>query len=328
MKSNFGLKLEPKKTTETSEEKDFEDMLIKAGAAGSYMVFQGFLEDQKPKHMKVIDELAREKLYPQWLSNFGKNFWRFKDAKKLEELKIDRFRKRAIIIGGGPSLEKNKHLLSEARDYDIFCCDRSLSRIPIIADFGVSVDAHPTVAEYYKHGNFKKSILPATCDPSTHFLQNDYNYYYIPSIDQQTDKIMQLMAGLPIIVSQGNANGVCCALAEYLGYEELVLLGFDFGYEVTDRGITRETEDQTEDYGYWYDKFKESGASEETIKKAYTEIEHPIFKTKSMSDILFDAYRMAFYNWVKQTKCKIINASEGGTVWHDKIECKKFADVL
>ena len=326
MKSNFGLEIKPRKTTEKDSEAEFEQMLIDAGCLGSYMTFVGFLDNEKPKHMKIIDELAREKLYPQWLSNFGKNFWRFKDAPKLEELKEERFRKRAIIIGGGPSLERNKNLLSKAEDYDIFCCDRSLERINIEADYGVSVDAHPTVANYYKNNNYKHAILPATCDPST--VPDKYNFYYIPSIDQQTDKIMQLMTGLPIIISQGNANGVCCALAEWLGYEELVLLGYDLAYEVTEKGVTEETEDQTEDWKFWLDRFKASGASEETIKRAYTQGEHPIFKTKYLSDIVFDAYRMAFYNWVKQTKCKIINASEGGSVFHEKIECRKFEEII
>lgn len=325
-KSNFGVSIKEKEKQSVNEQKEFEEMIKKSGCKGSYMLFENFIEGETPNYIKIINENAKAELIPKWIQNFAQNFGRFKDARRLEDLKVSRINNRAILIGGGPSLEKNKHLLSKVKDADIFCCDRSLERINIQADFGVSVDAHPTVANYFKNDNYKAAILPATCDPTT--LPDKYNYYYIPSIDIQTDKIMQLMTGLQVLISQGNVNGVTCALTEYLGYEELILIGYDLGYEITEKGVTRETEDQTEDFGFWYDRFKATGASEETIKKAYTQGEHPIYKTQYLSDVMFDAYRMGFYSFLSKTKCRVINASEGGSLFHSKMECKRLEEII
>ena len=71
-----------------------------------------------------------------------------------------------------------------------------------------------------------------------------------------------------------------------------------------------------------------TGASDETIQKAYTTIEHPYFKTKCLSDIVFTAYRTAFYSWLDKTKCKVTNATEGGALIHNKLEYKRLEEIL
>lgn len=345
-KSNFGVSIEEKEKQSVDEESEFEQMLIKAGCRGSYMCFTNFIN--APKHLKVIDETARNEMYDKWITNFSHNYLRmltnargavetdvFVIPRSINELsKNNPYKqsetKKAIIVSAGPSLQKNKHLLPKAEGYDIFCVDRAFHRLLDIGfrpHYVVTVDADDLVATYYKGiDHTSKSILPATC--SRKLKPESGRYWYIPSIDSITDRVLQIMTNLPIIHTQGNVAGTTCGICEYLGYEEIVLVGADWAYELTDKGITRVIDDQTEDYGFWMKKFVESGASKETIEKAYTTIEHPIFGTKCVSDIMFDAYRHSFYQWVSRTKCKIINATEGGSIFGNKIECKTLEKVL
>ena len=77
----------------------------------------------------------------------------------------------------------------------------------------------------------------------------------------------------------------------------------------------------------WYNKLKATGASEELVMKAHKTIEHPVWKTKYISDPLFDIYRKGFYKWLESTNVKVINATQGGTVFHDKLEYKSLSEI-
>lgn len=320
MKSNFGLKLEPKKTTERDLESEFEQMLIKSGAKGSYMCFQGFLQDEIPKHLRVIDQNAKEELLPKWLKNFNDNIPRIYAG--LDDLKQHLVEAEScIVVGAGPSLDKNIFELTKAK-IPIFATDRSYPKLlsnGIIPDYIVTVDADEKIQQYYPHlSNIlqPKAILSCTCSPN---LKPDLPIvrWYIPSIDAQTDKTLELMTGLPIIESGGNVGTTSCRIAEYLGYSEIILVGMDFAYN---DGTPYEQMD-------WYNKLKEAGG-EEMAKKAHKIIEHKAWGTKCVSDPLFDSYRLAFYQFLSKTKCKVISAVEGGSIEHNKLECKKLEECL
>ena len=334
MKSNFGKEIRPTKTGITDKEHEFEQMLIKAGAKGSYLVFANFFESDIPKHLRAIDRNAKETLLPVWLKNFRVNLERRLASINWQTTVDDR---RALIVGAGPSLKKQYGILQRGaripNDVDVFCADRAFNTLRDLmcsTKYIVTVDADDKVADYYEQPAsempYPISLLPVTCSPKVQ--PQGQKRWYIPSIDEQTDKIMQLMTGLPVITSGGNVNSACCAIAEYLGYKELILVGFDFAYELTEKGITTQTGDQTEDYEYWFNAFKSTGASDETIQKAYTTIEHPHFKTRCLSDIVFTAYRTAFYSWLDKTKCKVTNATEGGALIHNKLEYKRLEEIL
>lgn len=293
-------------------------MLIKSGAKGSYMVFTDFMKDDIPKHLRVIDQNAKEELLPKWLKNFHDNMPRIHMG--INELKIPNT-ERCIIIGAGPSLDKNIFELTKAK-IPIFATDRSYPKLlsnGIIPDYVVTVDADEKIQQYYPHlSNIlqPKAILSATCSPN---LKPDLPIirWYIPSIDTQIDKILELMMGLPIIESGGNVGTTSCRIAEYLGYKEIILVGMDLAYN---EGTPYEQMD-------WYNKLKEAGG-EEMAKKAHRVIEHKAWGTKCISDPLFDSYRLAFYQFLSKTKCKVISAVEGGSIEHTRLEYKRLEECL
>lgn len=296
MKANFPLATTAFGDTvgimKTDEEREFEDMLVKAKAKGSFMCFTDFINNP-------IDKMAREELYDKWLTNCGDNLTDFHQIPPHDV-------KKAIIIGGSP-----EDIPQLPRGYTIFCVDRTAQRLDFDPDYVVSVDASPLIIPYYKNKRCRnRSLLPLCIDRGV----LDYtrvNYWYMPSIDKITDHIIHKLTGLPIIQSYGNVTGAACSLAEYMGAKEIVLVGVTFGWP---EGTPYEKMD-------WYNKFKDTGASEGLIMKAHKKITHPVWKTTYISDPLFDLYRSGFYKWLESTTVKVINATGGGTLYHDKLEC-------
>ena len=207
MKSNFGKEIRPTKTGITDNEHEFEQMLIKAGAKGSYLVFANFFESDIPKHLRAIDRNAKETLLPVWLKNFRVNLERRLASINWQTTVDDR---RALIVGAGPSLKKQYGILQRGaripNDMDVFCADRAFNTLRDLmcsTKYIVTVDADDKVADYYEQPAsempYPISLLPVTCSPKVQ--PQGQKRWYIPSIDEQTDKIMQLMTELPVISS-------------------------------------------------------------------------------------------------------------------------------
>ena len=96
MKTNFGVTTIDKEADEYSD-KDFEQMLVKAKAKGSFMVFTDFINNP-------IDQMVKEELYDEWLMNCNINLnnQATDDGLGLYGIQYTKPITKAVIVGGSP----------------------------------------------------------------------------------------------------------------------------------------------------------------------------------------------------------------------------------
>lgn len=258
----------------------------------------------------------------------------------------------AIVIGRGPSVFKHKHLdlLAEAiqsRKYLGKICASDGMLIDclqknIIPDLTVSVDGAPIIKKWFnhplvkEHGSELNVVLPVTIHNSVYQICVENRckvHWYLPLFDsiECNESFTRIMRGLTrtakypdgLVMSQagGNAGAFAWIMAvDLLKRSPVALIGIDFGYP---EGTNLETT-----------PYFSNVTNTSQIDDLYKDIYHPYFKTYARIDMVFSHYRKAFLDMQKQTPIwyhqagGTINATEGGTLFGERITCMNFADFL
>ena len=61
---------------------------------------------------------------------------------------------------------------------------------------------------------------------------------------------------------------------------------------------------------------------------SFKTIEHPVFKTRQILDPVYQLFRSEFLDIAKTKPCITVNCTEGGSLFGQGIESKKFEDYL
>lgn len=298
-----------------------------------------------------------------WLQSFAKNLpkiWEGESIRKLNvfnntnSMQTHKPTESAIIIGGGPSVkEKNQldTLFKSKYNETIVCTDRML--IPMLKKgitpdrfshfYVLTIDGDEEQEQFYddpiikEHNQNIDVILASTCSPKVveKCEKNDLKVYWChPLIDDfrkndSISKIMNIMSksnknpkGLPGIQTGGNVGTSCWVFSWAIrGCSPTALIGINLGF-LGDTPI--------ENTPHYHELLEESNNDKEMVKKYYKTLYNPDSNCKVIVDPIFDCYREGFCDLVIRTPkwVRTINATEGGSLFGERIESMKFADFL
>ena len=188
-----------------------------------------------------------------WLQNIRANhdlILRNKDIKPLRDV----FKNvPGIVIGAGPSLDKQLGLLSEhAREYPLFCTDRAFKKIHsagIVPHFTVIADWQDVVADFFTGLPTKETILLSSIKASPKVLQLPWKrvlFFLVMDSDKNFEQAEVNMTenrvmGIPGSIICGNTSYL---LARWAGCNPITFIGCDMcmaepnpgemNYEATD----------------------------------------------------------------------------------------------
>ena len=299
-----------------------------------------------------------------WMYNFARNIPDILDGNSVRLLNVfrngsksrknHRPNQSAIVIGAGPTIYEKKHLEILANsNYQgvIACTDRMLAtclkngitpkKFPKF--FVLSMDPYEITIKYYDDEIIKKhskkiSIVMSTCTiHETVEICKNYGFnifWYHPLIDdfrklESINKIMNMMSksdknpdGFPGLQTGGNCGCFSWIFSwAILGCSPIGLIGLNLGVD-GDTPI-----EKTQHYSQVLNHFNNDKSK---VSKRYRKVFNKELGTESLLDPVFDFYREAFLDLVVRTPkwARTINATEGGSLFGQRIENMKFTDFL
>lgn len=224
--SENGYKLDPVIVANLGYEVIFRDQIDEVKTISQRIVVGKALNDNIA--MYVSDT---------WTKNIARSQKYYYDSYPLSSLFGGIFNdKPAIIVGGGPSLDKNVHLLKEVEGkYIIFSTHTAFKRLMkenIRPDFVMAVDGvQPLLDEYKENGFYVPYITCGVCNyevlkyakSEVFFTENATNGFTI-AINKKLNK------EIPLIDTCGTVTGLMLSLAVRTGCSPVIMIGQDLAY--------------------------------------------------------------------------------------------------
>ena len=315
---------------------------------------------------EVMKRLHNES-YSEWVKNFAINLPKIWDESSAHELvpKDKNFHlenNSAIVIGRGPSLKLHNHLEILAKsNYKgaIVCTDGALETVlknGITPDkfpkfYVITIDPYKYAKIFYDNQTVKKfgskinGIFSTIVDPDVvdsarksnmkiHWVHSLFDYHLGEKSFNQISATMvrakNHLNGLPAIQTGGNAGTSAWFVSwRILKYSSVILIGIDHGWDENDSKEKIISHGRSEDYLKNKGKLK-IDMNEEKIDKLFKKIHNPEFDSTCIVDPLFQFYRNALMEFVVRSPSWVttINATEGGSIFGERITCLKFIDCL
>jgi len=313
-----------------------------------------------------IEEVMKKKQYEnfnKWVTNFSlnlPNIWNEKSAKILNPITNNNFEERdnsAIVIGRGPSINKFEHLKLLAKSNyqgNIICCDGKLAdtlNAGVTPDkfpkfYVVTIDPYPGIRKHYDHeiiksyGSKIKGMFTILTDPEVvekarqtgiqiHWLHSLFDYNEgIKSFNNLSALMIRAKNNehkLPAIQTGGNVGTAAWFTAwQILKCSTVALIGINHGWEESDSWETIIYHNNKEEISEGVDK------NSKVFQKLYKKIYNPDFKCNCILDPLFQFYSEALKEFIERSPKEIttINATEGGSIFGNRIKSMKFSDFL
>lgn len=219
-----------------------------------------------------------------------------------------------VVIGAGPSLEKNVGLLRENHQrYGLFCCDRAFKRVVentgVIPPITVVTDMSPAVAGFFSGADTSKTILVAPTYVAKEVLALKWRekiFYNVEDFDKGYESAAANLSGKRITVIPGGVivGNMAFLVAKIAGCNPITFIGSDLSMtepsknpgEVT---YSHEDEDGNKVYSLagflagfeWINKFlrfdKDAAAG---ILKVYNSTEGGIMYSNEIKGIPFKEF--------------------------------------
>jgi hypothetical protein len=313
-----------------------------------------------------IEDVMKKKQYENfntWVTNFSlnlPNIWNEKSAKILNPTTNTNFEKEdnsAIVIGRGPSINKFEHLKLLAKSNyqgNIICCDGKLAdalNAGVTPDkfpkfYVVTIDPYPGIRKHYDHeiiksyGSKIKGMFTILTDPEVvekarqtgiqiHWLHSLFDYNEgIKSFNNLSALMIRAKNNehrLPAIQTGGNVGTAAWFTAwQILKCSTVALIGINHGWEESDSWETIIYHNNKEEISEGVDK------DSKVFQKLYKKIYNPDFKCNCILDPLFQFYSEALKEFIERSPKEVttINATEGGSIFGNRIKSMKFSDFL
>jgi len=298
-----------------------------------------------------------------WLQNFARNLSYILKGKSIKDLsvfqnaplKIDFTpHGKAIVIGKGPSVKEKNHLeiLSSSSYKDsIICTDimlidalsKGITPDKFSEYYVVTVDGDPKQVEFYdnplvqKYSDKIKVILSTCTSPEVIQVCNKFGldvFWFNPLMDDfrnegSFSKMMNIMTrsernpkGVSSLQTGGNVGTSSWIFAwAIIGKSPIVLIGLDFGYPATT------SIEETQHYDHLLKCYDNDV---DRVKRDHKIVYNQAFDCDVLIDPIYDYYREGFCDLVGHTPhwVRTINATEGGSLFGERIESMKFSDFL
>lgn len=312
--------------------------------------------DKENKMDLIVQKFFYKNDFEQWIKSFAinlKDIWKESSAREL--LKSNLTRESVIIIGAGPSLKKHNHLEILAKSNfkgSIICTDRSL--IPALKAgvtpkkfpnfYVLTIDAYPTIEKYYNddivnlYGDSIKGIFSILVYPSVvdrarkaginiHWLHTLFDYNEGKKSFNQISALMiralDEVHKLPAIQTGGNVGTSAWFVGwKILKCKNICLIGINHGWEKED------SIEKIISHGNVGKKL-ELDHNSEKFNNLFPKKFNPEFQTYYVMDPIFQYYSSTFKEFISRTNnLNTINATEGGSIFGNKITCMKFSEFL
>jgi hypothetical protein len=300
------------------------------------------------------------KSFDEWVQNFASNLpdiWNETSAKDLMRNTSEYENSSAIVIGRGPAINKFQHLklLAESNyQGNIICCDGKLvdalkagvtpTKFPKF--YVTTIDPYPEIRKHYddplidEYGSQIKGIFTVLTNPNAvqraresgikiHWLHSLFDYNEGKKSFNQISALMvrakNHVNGLPAIQTGGNVGTSSWFIGwKILKCSTIALIGINHGWEEDDSWETILS------HGNNYDISKGIDRSSPAFDKLFKKIYNPDFNCNCILDPLFQFYSMAFKEFISRSPdwLTTINATEGGSIFGEKIQCMKFKEFL
>ena len=351
---NLDFTISKKNFDELIKQKNFDGYKTKSWDEWFEQIVDKKFKDNKMDN--VVQKFFYENDFEQWVKSFAKNLkyiWNENSAKKLMKKKLSN--ESVIVIGAGPSLKKHSHLkiLAESNFRgSIICTDRILiaalkagvtpKKFPNF--YVVTIDAYPEIEKYYndpivkKYGKSIKGIFSVLTFPSVveKARKAGIEVYWIHSLfdyNEGKKSFNQISAfmirakneehRLPAIQTGGNVGTSSWFIAwKILKCKNICLIGMNHGWEEDDP----------------IEKIISHGNAGKKIEiKQNTKKFHilfpkkfnPEFNTYYILDPIFQYYSTTFKEFISRAnEINTINATEGGSLFGERISCMKFSSFL
>lgn len=320
-----------------------------------------FSENEKISEKEVIEQIFKKGtlkyFYETWVKNFAnnlENIWDSASAKELIPNNIEP-NSSAIVIGRGPSIKRHKHLeLLSNSNYKgtIICTDGAMPEVlkagitpeKFEKFFTITVDAEEWQKDFYadpictKYGKGIKCILSTTATPGVYeeAKKAGMSIFFIHTLFDYNEgktsfnKIAGIMSrakhhqrGLPAIQTGANVGTAAWVTGwSILKRATVALIGIDHGYDA---------DIPWEQINYHSTQMpKDVDQSSEVFKRAYPTIYNPYFDCYCKQDPTFVYFSNALKEFIQRTTkiVKTINATEGGVIFGEGIECMTFKNFL
>lgn len=313
--------------------------------------------------VKSIDPIEKSMMniqydnYDVWIKNFSlnlNNIWNETSSRDLSKYS-SKHNNTAIVIGRGPSIDEHKHLqLLSTSNFSgsIVCCDGKLidtlkagvtpEKFPNF--YVVNIDPGSHTAKLFEHplisefGSKIKGLFTTIANPTTveqarksgikiHWMHSLFDYdggkksfNYISSIMVRSKNHAN---GLPAIQTGGNVGTSSWFVSwKILQCTKVVLIGMNHGWNedtpmdiITKHGVS---------FARSYDE------SSPSFKRLFPKIYNPELKKYCILDPIFQYYREAMLEFISRSPSwlQTINATEGGSLFGNRLLSMKFSDFL
>lgn len=224
------------------------------------------------------------------------------ESSDLSKLENKFFNLPAIIVGGGPSLDKNVHLLKDISNKAIIIATdtvlRKLLKLKIVPHFVCTID--------FLKQNYKK-FANINIPSETGLIFNQTCYHKVPSLFDKkyaiginaklNNWLNRFIKPLPVIDAGQTVTHLCYSFAEFTGCNPLVIIGTDLSFpdKETDHAV---------------------GCSSWKIKGNTLIEEKDIYGQKCFTILTFLSMKQIFEDKISRSNKVIINATEGGLNIH------------
>ncbi len=243
--------------------------------------------------------------------------------------------KPALIVAGGPSVEKYGHLdLLKKYGFngDIICTDSMTEKLlnkGIIPKYMNLMDSSDSMVSMINkdiiHENAYKinGLFSTVTHPDVISCFKGKKYYYNAFVNN-ISHIFFLMNGAMQVNTGGNVGSSSIILAAILGYRPIIFIGMDLSFETLDK--------MKEYYSNAYSSHHNPNSIQKdwTISK-YKRERNPIYNKEYWMDGVFEAYKNSTLSVLKEISSKkisLINCTEQGSLCANYIYQVKFEDYL
>lgn len=309
---------------------------------------------------EFMNKVLHKQWYELWVKNFALNLSNIWLENSANELKLDIENKKSypsIVIGRGPSLQKNEHLklIAESNFHgNIICTDGILIKAlksgvtpqKFKNFFVVTIDAGQDIQEFYDDeivqefgknitGIFSTVTHPETVKMARHvgikpfWTHALFDYNEGEKSFNRTSALMVRAKnhsnGLPAIQTGGNVGTSAWFVAWRILKSKLVALtGIDHSWRDDDPWEKIVT------HGFQHPNKVEINQESKTAKRLFPKIYNPEFDCVCILDPIFQYYSSALKEFIERSPSwlKTINATEGGCIFGKNIHCMKLKDFL
>lgn len=143
---------------------------------------------------------------------------------------------KAIIVGSGPSLQKDIHYLKNLKSNCLIIAAgssiQSMEHFGVYPHFVVSMDGSESNYEVFK--NIDTSKVPLVFCPPVYYKITDYYEGEVYHCRFEDDSIIKHIADndnlIPQFISTSTVTGTAMQIAAYMGITEIILMGQDLSY--------------------------------------------------------------------------------------------------